>query len=140
MCTLTIVLCLATVLVDVFVVHWYWTENQNAVLEAEVISPLLEQSQIKRGIFSVSIDGYYKGRQLRWCYSIDNDGCITRWYIKPMQLAHPQPLFMLRYPKPTTNTQLRGSKIYFNNAEKFDYQTILDELTESALIIEKELK
>ncbi len=128
---------------------------ENAMSNLEFLARFLEQSAVtQRYLIYLSTTGHYKGRKVGLGYSIlekKNGASCSAVFVEPHGNLKKQPFFLLRYPKPTLKTELKGKRVYYVSPNSFknvpawsDAPTllqsevidILEELTQAAEIVE----
>lgn len=136
-------------------IYGYRKMFQNARINFENLSGLL-QSPCSYGLFpKMTLEGYYKGRRVVLSYFMfGNNANFLGPYIEP-RVSFRQSIFSLHYRGITENTKLIGNKIYYNrlgplkqfkwslywgNIRLFgrdEFSGILEELTRAAEMVEK---
>jgi hypothetical protein len=115
----------------------------------DTLGTLIQSSQRVNSFYQVTLSGFYKGRRVELqCPFFDKGGSRT-FFVEPLNVRAEQKLFMLEYPRPTRNTQLKGNKVFYSHRAFFntgdDYYKIysreelvqiLEELREAAHNVE----
>lgn len=116
----------------------------------DTVSRLLQAPQREPSFLRAILSGYYKGRKVRIVFPYTDEGSPMVFSIEPRQIPHPQKTFLLSHPRPTSNTQWRGTKVYFSRAgisfrkaqsyykiyREDELKEIIDELSEAAEKVE----
>jgi hypothetical protein len=149
MCPNTLILYF--VFIAVIAVHFfvYRRISQCASANFDILGTLVGSSQRTTSFFQATFTGFYKGRKIELRCPFFDKGSPRTFSIEPLQVPAPQKLFVLEYPRPTSNTQLKNNKIFFSPAGFFtksesyykiygreEIIRILDELTEAAHYVE----
>ncbi len=143
--------------VCIFAVYWLKRQRNRAIQSFSAFSQFLEMPKVISRFFGMTLclSGMYQTRKFGWDYNIFHEENELQIYLKPkcsIQLK----TFMFSYPRPTPKTYMRGSKVYFSMRflkgsflsrlrsadpipllSREDAQHILEELTKSAEIVEK---
>lgn len=118
----------------------------------ERISKILGQAELRSDFWRGSriIEGYYKDRKVRWAFYPLDKHQRTDISMEPHGGPKKQNFFLLRYPKPTDRTQLRGGMVRYSGRTWFrdplssgikdfteaEVTEILEELARASEIVE----
>jgi len=115
----------------------------------DTLGTLIQSSERVNSFYQANISGYYKGRRVELQCPFFEKGRSRIFFIEPLNVATAKKLFMLEYPRPTMNTQLKNNKVFFSPGvffstgesyykiySKEEFVQILDELTEAAHNVE----
>jgi hypothetical protein len=93
--------------------------------------------------------GFYKGRRVELQCPFFDKGRSRTFFVEPLNVQAEQKMFMLDYPRPTVNTQLKDKKVFYspggflNKGDSYykiysreELVQILEELTEAAHNVE----
>ena len=138
-------------------VYAYKRQVERARINAEVVKSLLKASEMRLGFLGINftLEGWYKDRKVAYFYRLDSEcnGSDYNLYIEPRYVLPAQRFFTLGYPRPTSNTSLRGNKVFYSKCSPLrgglfniggmalfteeELKGILEELTQAAEQIEK---
>jgi hypothetical protein len=149
MCPQTQFMYLAFAAVIIYSVFVYRKLFQVIAANFDTLGALLASSQRKRLFYKDTLTGFYKGRRVEFQCLFFEKGNPRTLSLEPKVIPNRQKKFMLSYPRPTRNTQWKGTKVVYSPAGFFrtseSYYTIyskdefvrmLDELSEAAQQVE----
>jgi hypothetical protein len=115
----------------------------------DTLGTLIQSAQRVNSFYQAAFSGFYKGRRVELQCPFFDKGRSRTFLIEPLNAPAAQKLFVLEYPRPTGNTQLKGNKVFyspggfFNKGDSYykiysreELVRILEELTEAAHNVE----
>jgi hypothetical protein len=120
-----------------------------ASVNFDSLAALVNSSQRVTSFSQATFTGFYRGRRVELQCPFFDKGRSRTFIIEPLNAPARQKSFMLQYPRPTSNTQLKGAKVYyspsgfFNTGDSYykiytreELVRILEELSEAAHKVE----
>jgi hypothetical protein len=99
-------------------IYAYRRQIARAGINAEAVKSFLKSPEMRYGILGINftLEGWYKDRKVVYFYRLDSEsnGSDYNLYIEPKYVVPANNFFMLKYPRPTQNTYLRGNKVFYS--------------------------
>ena len=99
---------------------------QNFSLLGRILTSTDQQFGWTQGV----MNGFYKGRKVTMVATFINKGETRTIFIQPQVIPQPQKRFLFNYPRPTPNTQWKGTRVHYNPpglAKESYYKTYTEE-------------
>jgi hypothetical protein len=149
MCPKTLQVYLALIAVIIVYYFVYRRISQCASANFDTLGTLVNSSQRVTSFSQATFTGFYKGRKVELQCPFFDKGRSRTFIIEPLNVPAQQKIFILQFPRPTRNTQLKGNKVFYspggflNKGDSYYkiYSTeelvqILEELTDAAHNVE----
>jgi len=113
----------------------------------KLLAGLLTSTEQEFGLTQAVLKGFYKGRSVTMIATFLNKGETRTIYIQPQIIPQPQKRFLFNYPRPTPNTQWKGTRVhysppglvkesYYKTYTEEEFRGILEELNAAAHKVE----
>ena len=149
MCPKTLQLYFAIIGVIIIYYFVYRRIFHCASVNFDTLATLVNSSQRVNSFSQATFAGIYKGRKVELQCPFFDKGRARIFSIEPLNAPPSKKMFMLQYPRPTRNTQLKGNKVFyspegfFNKGDSYykiysreELVQILEELVEGAHNVE----
>jgi hypothetical protein len=118
MCPRTFNLQILILLAVGVMIYAYRRQIERAGINAETVKSFLKAPEMRYGVLGINftLEGWYKDRKVVYFYRLDSEcnGSDYNLYMEPKHAVPTNRFFILKYPRPTQNTCLRGNKVFYS--------------------------